>query len=267
MSGQKGRSVIASREKSGWLDPGVGLWLHLSDSPEPIDLALGGILRGRGAALLSNDFSLAGPAVAADPDRPAPFCELLLDGMTYDLMLVARGAGRRLPDYRPALDKAAAQGPALVLVPGPHLATAAGSPSVVRAQWQLGTRLCSLLERVMAVGWPPAGAVLTPGSFDGLAEGWAGSGQFPSHGLIAFRPVLGQGLHSSGLAWFTGQELRLEPDLVQDHDQAVRLGLRLAEILIHRGRLTEMEQFAHPAGGTIRLKPSPNGRFVRVWPG
>lgn len=226
------------------------------------------MLRGPGAALLSHDFKLAGPIAEASDVASGPVCELVLDGMTYDLMLTARGSrGRSLPDYRPALPKAAAQGPALVLVPGPHLASAARSPAVVRAQWQLGARLCALLERVVAVGWAPSGVTGSANTFAGLADGWAGSGIFPPQGLIAFRPVLGEGLHSSGLAWFTGQELRLEPDLVQDPDQAVRLGLRLAETLIHRGPLTEVEQFAHPGGGTIRLQPSPNRRFVRVWPG
>ena len=78
---------------------------------------------------------------------------------------------------------------------------------------------------------------------------------------------MGSALQSMGLAYFTGQELRLEADLAMDADSSTRLGLRIAEMLAHRGPLEQVELFAGPDGGTVRLEPSGNGRFVRVWPG
>jgi hypothetical protein len=78
---------------------------------------------------------------------------------------------------------------------------------------------------------------------------------------------LGGGIESRGLSYFTGQELRIEPGAAADEGQATLLALRLAGQLIYQGRLETTEQATAPNGATLRLEPSSNGRFVRVWAG
>lgn len=201
-------------------------------------------------------------------DRQAtPVCELVVDGLTYDLMLVDMRFSSRFPDHSAALSDEIVNGATLLLEPGPHLASIRQSLLVARGQWRAGAWLCGLLHPVAAVTWAPARAHMPGADFAALARGWIDAGTFPANGLVAFQPALGGGLQSSGLAYFTGQEMRLEPELAREGDRAVRLALRLAETLIHRGALHEAEQFSDPGGGTIRIEPSANRKFVRVWPG
>jgi hypothetical protein len=72
-------------------------------------------------------------------------------------------------------------------------------------------------------------------------------------------------MHSEGLALFTGQELRLEPELVRDPAAAAKLAVRLIDHLVERGRIAKQEVTAGPDEGSLRLEPSANGQFVRVW--
>lgn len=190
--------------------------------------------------------------------------ELVLDGLTFDVVEIA--AGQPAPDYMTRLVELA-EADSLVLLPGPHLAPAAHSLPVVRGQWRVAARLCDMMAEVAAVGWAPSRTALPAGAFRQTADAWTSKGVFPPQGLVTFVPALGNACQSRGLAHFTGQELRIEPELAHDRDRAIRLGLRLAETLLHRGPLTEPEQFSDPAGGAVRLEPSPNRRFVRVWRG
>lgn len=216
-------------------------------------------LAGAGAALVSHEFRRK-----EGIEEGKPSCELVLDGLTFDLFVVNDGAA--IPDYIQPLAPDLAGGESLVLLPGPHLASAARTLPVVRGQWRMAQRLCTLVSQVAAIGWSPSRTAMTPDVFTAMSGAWVDAGVFPPLGLIAFLPAMGKALHSCGLDHFTTQELRIEPDLAADHDRAIRLGLRLAETLVLRGPLAEAEQFADPGGGAIRLEPSANGKFVRVWP-
>jgi hypothetical protein len=90
---------------------------------------------------------------------------------------------------------------------------------------------------------------------------------FPALGLTALAEVGDGGLHSEGLAFFTGQELRIEPELAGDKAAAARLAVRLINELVERGRIDQPERIAGPQGEPLKLAPSENGRFVRVWSG
>ena len=260
---EEGRGVIANGSTADAPAVKSGLWLHFQPGNEPI----GGILRrvfdGPGAALVSH--VLADSAATGTDAASSQSCyELVLDGLTFEVFQV--GPGQRTPDYMTReIDIAAAE--ALVLLPGPHLASAGSTLPVVRGQWQLAHRLCALMPAVAAVGWAPSRTLLAAATFRQMSEAWTSQIVFPPQGLVTFGPALGNALQSRGLAHFTDQELRIEPELAGDRDHAVRLGLRLAETLLHRGALTETEQFGDPAGGTIRLEPSANHKFVRVWRG
>ena len=92
-------------------------------------------------------------------------------------------------------------------------------------------------------------------------------GVFPGLGLAALVPTPDGGMHSQGLALFTGQELRLEPDLASDRATGAKIGLRLMHWLVEHGRLEAPERIPGPDGEPLRMEPSSNGRFVRVWRG
>ncbi|MFN4112438.1 MAG: hypothetical protein ACK4GD_00690 [Sphingomonadaceae bacterium] len=267
--GPKNRGrVIASGETSGGHDLRAGLWLHFRPGPATTHDELRRALQVHAPELLSHDFglvsSISGPA---GPLR-ASF-ELVLDGLTFEVFQVSPRPGFRFPDYDFSEESNLPEtgSMALVLVPGPHLSGAPRSLPVVRGQFLLGARLIDVLPQIAAAGWPPGEALLAGGRFSAQANAWARGGALPSTGLISIRSAMGGALQSAGLAYFTGQELRIEPDLARERDRAIRLALRLAESLLHRGPLREPEIFGDPAGGTIRLEPSRNGRFIRVWPG
>jgi hypothetical protein len=103
--------------------------------------------------------------------------------------------------------------------------------------------------------------------FCSVIDEWTAGGAFPALALTAFRPTIDEGLQSVGLSFLTGQEVRLEPALVTDRTAATRLGVRLVNLLVGVGRLDAPELITAPEGGRLRLEPSANGRFVRVFPG
>jgi hypothetical protein len=74
-------------------------------------------------------------------------------------------------------------------------------------------------------------------------------------------------MHSEGLAVFMGQELRLEPELTSDKAAGAKIGVRLIDVLVEEGRVEGPQQITGPDGQPLRLEPSANGHFVRVWAG
>lgn len=210
----------------------------------------------------------------ADPGRGAclpkgePLFELVVGGLSFDLCgrecdpdrLRAEGEPRDTID----LLRPYAGHQALCLVPGPHVAAAAAALPVMRAMMDLGARIGLAVPGIEHVVWPPAQWSAEPAAFARVIAPWGGGGAFPVPGLVQFRPTLDGSVQSVGLAHFTGQELRIEGGMAADPSYAHRLAARLADMLVHRGRLDEAEQFAGPSGEQLRLEPSANGRYVRA---
>jgi hypothetical protein len=86
---------------------------------------------------------------------------------------------------------------------------------VVRGLAVLASRL-AMLSRVQAVAWHPARCWSAPQPFRAGITRWSEGGPFPAFSLAAVSHAPDGALHSEGLALFTGQELRLEPDLAED---------------------------------------------------
>ena len=80
----------------------------------------------------------------------------------------------------------------------------------------------------------------------------------------AFAADPDQGLRSEGLAFFTGQELRLEPGLAEDHTAGVRLGIRLVNQLVGQGRVSETEAIIGPEGERLTLEPDVPASVISV---
>jgi len=215
-------------------------------------------------AARSGDFS-----VSHDPRevRDGNWLELLFNGLTFDLRGLAPGNGEILALHSHQFDLPPRFNPfrhsILTLTPGPHLLGGAAMLPVVRSQAWLAAQLCEL-PGAEAVGWLPSRTLSGAGHFRRSVTAWLEGGAFPGFGLTALLTVPDGGMQSEGLAFFIGQELRIEPDLAADAPAAARIALRLIHELIERGPVEERERATGPAGESLRLDPSPNKRFVRV---
>jgi hypothetical protein len=135
---------------------------------------------------------------------------------------------------------------------------------MVRSLASLGAGLAAL-PRTRAVVWHAARNWCSPGHFSDAVLRWIDDGVFPALSLAALVTMHDGGMRSEGMALFAGQELRIEPELADDSAANTRLGMRLLHWLYEHGRLSGREVLSGPGGERLRLEPSPNGRFVRVW--
>ena len=181
---------------------------------------------------------------AADA-KTARGVELLRDGMTFDLLGASPGPPSPVPPLAHRLglprdlDESADE--ALSLHPGPHLDEGAHTLPVVRTMMGVATMLVPHLPGLTALGWGPARTLIGPDFFVSTMTTWLAGGAFPALGLTAFTAEPGGGLASEGLAFFTGQELHIVPELVDDRATATRLGIRLVNQLVSQGKVSAPE--------------------------
>jgi hypothetical protein len=194
--------------------------------------------------------------------------ELLRDGMTYDLVGAAPGRGIALPPPRHRFglppDFTIDGCEAMALQPGPHLASGARTVPVVRTMMGVAAMTIAHLPRLRALAWPAAGTLIGCDFFVSSMTAWIAGGAFPALGLTAFAADPDEGLRSEGLAFFTGQELRLDADLTSDRAAAARLGIRLVNQLVGQGPVTGTEAIIGPDGERLTLDPSLGARVIRV---
>lgn len=127
--------------------------------------------------------------------------------------------------------------------------------------------MAASLAACRGVCWAASGTVIGRKGFVELVGRWQDGGAFPAQLVTSLKAGLGGGIETRGLSYFTGQELRVEPASFSEEGQGSLLALRLASQLIYRGTLEVPEQAISPDGTPLRLEPSANGRFVRVWAG
>lgn len=205
-----------------------------------------------------------------DHDHTGRWLEILSNGLAFDLVGLAPGQPAALPPRAHAFgladDPAVELLEAVTLRPGPHLADGAGTIPVVRQLAWLAAQLAEL-ARIRIVAWPAARIWNGPQHFRDIVLRWSEGGVFPGFGLAALAPMPDGGMQSEGMALLIGQELRLEPELARDRTAGAKIGLRLLDWLVEHGPVAEPGSIAGPDGKPLRLVPSPNGRFVRVWTG
>lgn len=224
----------------------------------------------RAMASRSQGFDISQDHVVASEGGPEDCLaiELLIDGFTFDLSGLGGGAGARIPDcvYRFALpeDIDSLGVEAVTLRAGPHLADGAHLQPVVQLMLRLSAHLCEL-DGVQAIAWHPGRTWIGPDYFRSITRNWIEGGIFPGLGLIGLEPSADGALQSEGLAYFVGQELRIEPELAEDRGAATRIGIRLIDYLSMHGALAHQEAISGPEGRPLRIEPSANGHFVRVW--
>lgn len=195
--------------------------------------------------------------------------ELLREGLTFDLMGLAPGNGFEFPACEHLFDletsPTAFRTEALYLAPGQHLSGGHRSLPVAKGLVGLARDLVHHFEGLDAVVWPPSHSAIGRAYFESVAAAWLEGGAFPAPGLTAFKTAIDGALETVGLDYWIDQELRIEPPLSNDRLAATRLAVRLVNRLVILGNLQDSERIAGLDGRPLILRPSNNGRFVRVW--
>ncbi|MGX7895393.1 hypothetical protein [Tsuneonella sp. HG222] len=209
-----------------------------------------------------------------DGDADAPgagqgWIELLASGLTFDLAGLQPASSCPVP---PRLQSLGIEGRAdtplevITLRLGPHLSGGKEMLPVLQALARLGAAL-SELDGAVGVCWHPASSWSAPKIYCGGVADWVAGGVFPGLILTSLVGSPDGGLQTVGMSTFTGQELRIEPDVAADRTQAAKLAVRLIDYLVIQGRITKADRILGPDSKPLRLEPSANGLFVRIWHG
>ncbi|MEO1219848.1 MAG: hypothetical protein AAFY42_00670 [Pseudomonadota bacterium] len=195
--------------------------------------------------------------------------ELLRDGLTFDLAGMAPGESREFPPLWHRFDfdhmPTAEDYEVLQLTPGHHLSGGERLKPVAMNLLGLTRDLVDHFDELAGVIWPPSMSVIGHQFFESIVTAWLEGGPFPALGLTAFREAADGALQSEGLDFWVGQELRIEPPLSLDKVSATRLGVRLINQLVLVGGVETSERVVAPDGSRLVMRPSRNGKFVRVW--
>lgn len=196
------------------------------------------------------------------------WAELLQDGLTFDLGGLAPGPASAFPAALHRFDlpqlPTARDYDAVVLRRGPHLAGAANATPLMRSMLALACDLVRHFSELAAVIWSPAASATGRRFFESATSAWLEGGPFPALGLAAFAEASEGALESTGLAFWTGQELRIEPPLATDRVAATRLGIRVVNHLVLTGELVNDDRIIAPDGTRLLLRPSRNRAVVSV---
>ena len=191
--------------------------------------------------------------------------ELLINGLTFHCEGLSGGSGAGIPSTETELgepDPSWRSGEAIAISAGPHIASGAGLPPVVRSQMDLALALCEL-EGLVAVHWSPSQCCLEPFLFTRLITRWLDGGAFPAPGLVAIHAA-GEDLETRGLAFLHGRELRIGPLADLTRDDRGRLAIRLINELAEAAPLTKPYEFVDQAGRRYLLRPNEDGDRVSV---
>ena len=196
--------------------------------------------------------------------------ELLAQGLAFDLTGLAPAAADTMPPCLHRFDLPddcdGADLEAITLQPGHHLSGGTTMKPVVQTMMGVAAALCTF-DNLVAVAWHPACSWLSPAYFSSMTRNWLEGGIFPARGLVGLELSADGGLQSEGAAFFTGQEVRVEPELVENTASATKIAVRLIDHLVENGPLEAVEQMVGPDGRMLKVMPSSNQRFVRIWGG
>jgi len=235
--------------------------LMFPPSARPTVEQIGALAAEDGTFIISFDpASAASPPFPTDTDR---WVELQANGLAFDVSGLALGPPEPVPEgaHRYGLPPGFDDESLEAITLRPHIASASRMAPVLRRMAGLAAALGGL-PNVRAVGWTAARTWSSPAHFRRAVGHWLEGGPFPGLGLTGLARTDNGGLRSDGLALFTGQELRLAPELMQDPRAGARLALRTLHWLVENGRLDIPTQLREPSGGVLALAPTRDRRFV-----
>ena len=200
---------------------------------------------------------------SSDQDEPI---ELLSEGMIFELYGIcpAQAATFEYFPSDPGELALNARSDAIVLAPGPHIAAGVNTVPILRRFMEIGAALSDMLPHLEAIRFKPSACDLPPADFVAAIKCWSNGGNFPVPAMISFKSTLDEAFQSRGLAFHNGQELRLEPDTVEELADPLSLGNTLINFLVQRERLSNAEVFTDGDGASYMMKPSANGKTIRV---
>ncbi|MET0589488.1 MAG: hypothetical protein ABWZ75_13290 [Novosphingobium sp.] len=208
-----------------------------------------------------------GARISHRPDESEGWVELLASGLTFDLSGLAPAPAKRpAPSAHVFGLSADVNGPALeavLLTPGEHTVPGAAMLPIVRVMCGLGARLASL-GSVKAICWNPARSWMEPAYFKRIVASWLGGGAFPALGLAALSRTPDGALQSYGLAFFTGQEMRVDALPGEPPAATAKLAIRMMDLIVRQGRVRESFYVPGPDGKLLHAEPSPGGEIVLV---
>lgn len=194
--------------------------------------------------------------------------ELLANGLTFDLAGLAPAQSEPIPKAAHffGLPSRENEKPfeAIAIVPGPHLAGGGAMTPVVRTMAAVASELSAKLD-AKAVCWGPAGSWMDPSYFARIVEGWLAGGAFPALGFTGIERGDDGAVASDGLAFFTGQELRVESRRGEPAADTVKLAVRAIDHLVRHGPIDRRERLTGPNGEALLAEPTRDGRIVRLW--
>lgn len=194
--------------------------------------------------------------------------ELLVSGLTFDLTGLAPAPPTVTPSQRHAFGLDGPELPAdleaIRLTPGQPLAGGGALLPVVSAMAGLAASLTGI-DGVRAVCWHPAATCIETALFVRLVETWRSGGAFPALGLTALVREADGGIRSEGLAFFIGQELRLEPAAGEKPTEATALAGRLVHRLVEDGPVHSVCELVVSDGAQLDVDPSLDGGVLRMW--
>jgi hypothetical protein len=200
--------------------------------------------------------------------RAEGWVELLANGLTFDLTGLEPGPPLAQPDARHFFglprETDGLVFEAIALSPGPHLAGAGAMLPVVRTMACIASALALELD-ALAVCWEPAGSWMDCQYFSRVIDGWCAGGAFPALGLTGIERTHDGGVESDGLAFFVGQELRIEARRGESAADTVKLAARVIDHLVSNGAIFAREALVGPGGEPLLAEPSTDGKLLRVW--
>jgi hypothetical protein len=243
-------------------EPGLSLLFTPGHRPTAAEV------RGLAERMAAAGDRLGGFALGHQPDEAAGWLELLVSGLSFDLTGLPPAPPERAPARCHTFGLDGPELPddleAVRLMPSPHIIGGAALPPVVRTITALAAALAQL-DHVRAVCWHPAGTVTETALFVRIIGAWLEGGPFPSLGLTALVRDDNGGWRSEGLAFFTGQELRIEPDAKSAPSEARKLAVRLIHRLVEQGPIKAVGELLGPDGSLLDVEPSLDGRLLRIW--
>jgi hypothetical protein len=210
----------------------------------------------------------AGFAIGHQPPEQEGWVELLVSGLSFYLAGLLPAPPTAPPPRRHGLGLDGPELPedleAVRIMPAPHIIAGAALPPVVRTMTVLAAAMTQL-GNVRAVCWHPAGTMIEPRLFVRLIEAWLAGGAFPALGLTALIADDDGGVRSDGLAFFTGQELRIEPDANLQPGEARKHAVRVIHRLVEDGQIVSVWELPGHDGSLLEVEPSLDGRLLRIW--
>lgn len=200
------------------------------------------------------------------PDDSEGLLELLVSGLTFDLVGLAPAAAAPLPPREHLFGLSAqdiSEGlEAITLLPGHHLSGGPAMIPVVQAMLGLAGHIALPLA-VEAVCWHPAQSWMEPQYFSRVALGWLSGGPFPALGLTALEHTA-EGARSEGLAFFSGQELLVRRRAGESPAETAKLAVRFIDFVIANGPFRREIEMQGPEGELLCVKPAAFGKQVTI---